>query len=106
MKTFSSFNYRGNAMLRFGYKIISIASLTFVMFPTQAGQPKQGVRMGIQNTIIASCTSDCQSKLYQCMSAGTDRNICYYNYNLCRSSCNGTSWYSYLEPKCFLPKES
>jgi len=106
MKTFSSFNYRGNALLRFGCNIMSIASLTLVMFPAQARQPEQGVRMGIQSTIIASCSSDCQSKLSQCLSAGTDRNICFYNYNVCTSNCVGTSWYSYLEPGCFLPKQS
>jgi hypothetical protein len=105
MKTFSSFNYRGNALLRFGYNIISIASLTFVMFPAQAGQPEQRVRMGLQSTIIASCSSDCQSRLSQCMSAGTDRNICFYNYNLCMSKCNAT-WYSYVKSGCFLPKQS
>jgi hypothetical protein len=106
MKIFSSFNYRGNAMLRFGYNIMSIASLTLVMFPAQAGQPEQRVRMRMQSTIIASCNSDCESKLYQCLVAKTDKNICYYNYNVCLSKCNGTSWYSYLKPECFLPKQS
>jgi hypothetical protein len=106
MKTFSSFNYRGNAMVRFGYNIISIASLTFVMFPAQAKQPQQRIRMEVQSTIIASCTSDCQSRLHQCISAKTDRNICYYNYNVCLSRCAGANWYSYLKPRCFVPKQS
>jgi hypothetical protein len=100
------YNYRGNAMLRFGYNIISIASLTFVMFPAQAKQPQQGIRIEVQSTIIASCITDCQSRLYQCISAKTDRNICYYNYNLCTSRCNGTAWYSYLKSGCFVAKES
>jgi hypothetical protein len=106
MKTFFSFNYRGNAIARFGCSIMSIASLTFVMFPAQAGQPQQRVHIGIQKTIIASCSSDCQAKLYNCLVARTDKNICYHNYNWCLAGCAATSWYSYLEPACFLPKQS
>ena len=106
MKTFFSFAYRGNAIARFGCSIMSIGSLTFVVFPAQAGQPEQGVRMGVQSTIIASCSGDCQTKLNNCLVARTDKNICYYNYNVCLSKCGGTSWYSYLEPGCFLSQQS
>jgi hypothetical protein len=106
MKAFSSFAYSGNAMLRFGCSVMSIASLTFVVFSAQAGQPQQGVHMDVQSTIIASCSGDCQGRLVQCFRAGTTESICYYNYNLCLARCSAGSWYSYLEPGCSLPKQS
>jgi hypothetical protein len=106
MKTFFSFAYRGNAIARFGCSIMSIASLTFVVFPAQAKQPQQRVHIGIQSTIIASCSADCDTKLHQCLMAKTDRNICYRNYNICTSRCGGFNRYSYLKPEWFLPKQS
>jgi hypothetical protein len=108
MKTFSSFAYLENAMLRFGCSVMSIASLTFVVFPAQAGQAQQGIRMGVQTTIIASshCSISCAIRLQYCLAAKTDKNICYYNYSACLSGCTNSSWYSYLEPGCFLPKQS
>lgn len=106
MKAFSSFAYSGNAILRFGCSIMSIASLALIVPSAPARQPQQGVRMGVQRTIIASCSSDCQGRLYQCFQAGTAANICYYNYNICMSRCSTSGWYSYLEPGCSLPKQS
>jgi hypothetical protein len=103
MKIFSSFAYSGSAMLRFGCGVMSIASLALVVLSAQAGQPQWGVGSGVQSTIIASCNSDCQSRLGQCLSAGTDKNICYYNYNVCITRC-GTSWFSYLDLGYSLPK--
>jgi hypothetical protein len=60
----------------------------------------------MQSTIIASCSSDCEAKLSQCLAARTERTICYYNYNVCTSRCGGFNRYSYLKPECFLPKQS
>ena len=95
MKTFSSFAYGGNPMLRFGCSVMSIASLTFVVLSAQAGQLQQGVRMGVPSTIIASCSSDCYGRLNQCFAAGTNSYTCYSNYNLCLTRCStGGSWAS------------
>jgi hypothetical protein len=89
MKTFFSFAYRGNAMLRFGCGIMSIASLTFVILSAQAGQPQRGVCIGAESSksYYASCTTDCQARLYQCLVARTNASICYSNYSRCLSGC-------------------
>jgi hypothetical protein len=105
MKTFFSFAYRENAITRFGCSIMSIAGLTFVVFPTQARQPQQRVHIGIQIT-GGACSDNCFAKFNNCMVAKTEKNICYYNYNVCLTNCGTGSGYSYLEPRCFLPKQS
>jgi hypothetical protein len=95
MKTFSSFAYSGNAMLRFGCSVMSIASLTLFVLSAEAGQGQRGLRSSVESTIIASCSSDCFGRLMQCFAAGTADNICYSNYNLCMTRCStGGGWAS------------
>lgn len=81
---------RAMGAVRFGSGVATAAGLTFTVLSAGAAQPQRGVRIsaeGAQPKI--SCMDFCRDRVYQCLVAGTNRNICYYNYNQCSIGCNG-----------------